>query len=271
MPLPQNFNDWEHFQSTLISVQNKRIREEFAGEDDDSISTPRSSLKQACLLKDNDSAIQTMCRLWMFYVVLGQASALHPPIYSMPVDLYQQSVKFQPQVTLLFREDVDDVEEGFVPIKSELSFRIRGKTEDNISQADLRDIATRIRSEFASGAGYRWRKGRISMTYRDLKKGYRVRVQAASESEGREVIGKILDLQGDTIDRSKITINTLDEAPPIIPPTRSILGKSRRLPRRRPVGWVRFLWAEAHVWGVPNSIVLIDRTGRRRNPLITAR
>lgn len=266
-------SSWEHLQNVLQQVHNRIVRDEFrdVDGDDDNISTSRSSLRSASLIRDSDSATTVLNRFFLFYVMLRKASDLHPALYTTPVDRFQQSVKFQPQVTLYFREDLEDVDEGFEPIDAALSFRIQNQTEDTISQADLRNIATRIRTEFGTGNGYRWRKGRISVIYTDVKKGYRMRIHSSSESDGKEVIGKILDLQGDSIDRSKITINQLDEAPPIIPPTKSILGRSRRMPRRRPVGWVRFQWAEAHIWGVPNPIQLIDRTGRRRNPLITAR
>lgn len=265
-------SSWEHLQNVLQQVHNRIVRDEFrdVDGDDDNISTPRSSLRSASLIRDSDSATTVLNRFFLFYVMLGKASDMHPPIYSIPSDLYQQSFEYQPQVTLYFREDREDVEEGYAPIDAELSFRIQNKTEDTITQADLREIATRIRTEFATGAGYRWRKGRTSVCYKDKRKGYRLRIQAFSENEGREVVGKILDIQGDTLERSNLTINQLDQSPPIVPPTRSILGKSRRLPRKRPVGWVRFQWAEAHVWGVQNGIILIDRTGRRRNPLITA-
>lgn len=266
-------SSWEHLQNVLIQVHNRVVREEFRDVDgsDDNISTSRASLRSASLVRDSDSATTAIGRLIFFYMTLRKASDMHPPLYTMPVDRYQQSVKFQPQISLYFKEDLADVEPGFEPLDSELSFRLQGKTEDNLSRADLVSVATRIRSEFSSGNGYRWRKGRISVNYRDKARGYQLRVQAFSESQGKEVIGKILDLQGDTIDRSKLLITQLDDTPPIIPPTKTIVGRPRRLPRRRPVGWVRFQFAEAHVWGVPNSIMLIDRTERRRNPLVTAR
>ena len=266
-------SSWEHLQNVLQQVHNRIVRDEFRDVegDDDNISTPRSSLRSASLIRDSDSATTVLNRFFLFYVMLRKASDLHPALYTTPLDRYQQSVKFMPQVTLYFKEDFEDIEEGYAPLTSELSFRIQGETEESITENDLRNIANRIRTEFATGNGYRWRKGRVSVCYRDLKKGYRLRVQAFSENEGKEVVGKILDLQGDSIERSNFTINQLDEAPPIVPPTRTIVGKPRRLPRRRPVGWVRFQFAEAHVWGLPNALVLLDRTGSRRKALVSAR
>lgn len=263
---------WEHLQNVLMQVQNRLVRDEFSDQsgDDDDIRTPRASLRSACLLRDADSATITLNRLLLFYLMLRKASDFHPPIYSIPSDRYQQLVRFAPQVTLYFREDREDVEEGYAPIDAEVSFRIQNETETSITQAELRSLALKIRSEFATGNGYRWRKGRTTLCYRDPDRGYLMRVQAYSESEGKELIDKILDLQGHTVDRALLTINQLDQAPPIVPPLHTILGKSRRQPRRRPVGYVRFQWAEVHIWSIQEAIILIDRTGRRRAPLVEA-
>lgn len=268
MPLPENFSDWEHFQSTLIQVQNRRVRVEFAGEDDDSIATPRSSLKQACLLKDNDSAIQTLNRLWLFYVVLGQAQAMHPPLYTMPLDNHQQTVQFVPQVTLYFEESRDEVEEGFPPLNAQLSFRIQNETPETFTPANAQTLANKIRSEFASGSPYRWQKGRIKVFYKDREKKYHLGVNVSTEATGRELIGKVLSVQGDTINNDYLSITRKAGNPPILPPTKTIYGKTRRLPRKRPVGTVRFRYAEAHIWGLNNAITLVDSTGKRPDALI---
>lgn len=263
-------SNWEHLQSVLIQTQNRRVRNEFSDIDNDNaddITTPRSSLRSACLLRDSDSAIMTILRLVLYYIVLEGAQALHPPLYTMPVDRYQQRVTFRPQVTLFFKEDLADVEEGYAPITAELSFRLRS-SDDNITPAEAQVLANKIRNEFATGTGYRWRKGRILLSYSDVEKGYLLNVYAASESEGREVIRKIMSIQGDTLEEENLKINQLASTPPTVPPMRLIYGKSRRLPRKRPVGWVRFVWAEMHVWGVQNAIVLVDRSGRRRSALI---
>lgn len=270
MPLPPNFSPWEHLQSVLISVHNKRVRDEFNDADDDDLSTPRSSLKLACTLRDTDSAIQTMLRMELFYMSLRGASDLHPPLYTMPVDHYQQDVKFAPQVSLYFREDLDDVEEGYAPIDAKISFRVQNETYQTFTPANAQSLANQVRSEFAPGQGYRWQKGRTKLSYRDKDKGYQFSVNAFSETEGRAVISKVLSLQSDTIDNSALTISKMADTPPIVPPAQMVYGQNRRLPRKRPVGFVRFRYAEAHIWGVPKPIILVDTTGRRPNALIYA-
>ncbi|MBW4568619.1 MAG: hypothetical protein KME31_11510 [Tolypothrix carrinoi HA7290-LM1] len=65
-----------------------------------------------------------------------------------------------------------------------------------------------------------------------------------------------------TIDREKTY--------PTIPGNQSILGKTRRKPRERPVAYVRFRWAELKLHGLVNDIILYDLTGYWRNALVKA-
>jgi hypothetical protein len=173
-------------------------------------------------------------------------------------------------VTLYFKEDLADTEDGYAPLDAEISFRLRNETELTMTPAKAQILANKIRTEFATGNGYRWRKGRELLNYTDKAKGYHFQVYAATEAEGREVIRKIMSLQGDTIDSSLLKISRLAEPPPIVPGMHFVFGKSRRKPRTRPVGYVRFIYAELHVWGVQNATVLVDRSGRRRTALIAA-
>ena len=259
---------WERLQSVLMQVQNRRVREFFKDLDESPIATQgRAALKDACMLEDSDSAPMALIRLMLYYLVLEGGEALHPPIYSIPVDNYQQRVTFRPQVTLFFKEDLADVEEGYAPLTAELSFRLRS-SDDNITPAEAQLLANKIRNEFATGSGYRWRKGRSLLFYKDVDKGYIFKVFAASENEGKEVIRKAMSIQGDTLDEDNLKISQLANTPPTVPPMKLIYGKTRRLPRKRPVGWVRFVWAEMHVWGIQEAIVLVDRSGRRRTALI---
>jgi hypothetical protein len=276
MALPEGFNAFEHLQDTWRRVHNRRVREHFrdlsdpSSAWDETIETARGGLRVACTMDDTDSADMTIIRTLLFWVVLGEAAALQAPIYGIPIDRYQQSVKFAPQVTMYFKEDLADVEEGYAPIDAEISFRLMSETPQTITEADLNRLATKIRNEFATGSGYRWRKGRMVLSYKDVEHGYNFFLHAYSETEGREVLNKILDLQNDTINLNMLRINELAAAPPIVPPTQTILGKPRRLPRRRPVGYVRFIYADVNIWGIPNAICLVDRSGRRRNALISA-
>jgi hypothetical protein len=273
MPLPDDFSPWEHLQSVLMQSHNRLVREEFRDLGDDweeDITLPRSSLRVACTIRDDDSAIQTLLRMLFFYGTLRKAQDFHPALYTTPIDRYQQEIKFAPQITLYFREDLEDVEEGYAAIDAEISFRVQNQNYNTFTEANAITFANKIKTEFCPNNGYRWRKGRTKISYRDKEKGYLLSINAYSEAEAREVISKVLSIQNDGIDNSKMIISQLAETPPTIPPTEFIYGNSRRIPRRKPVGYVRFQFAELHLWGVKNAITLVDRSYRRRNPLVPA-
>lgn len=272
MPLPEGHSPWEHLQSVLMFTYNRLVRREFRDVGDENwdpdISTSRSSLRVACTIDENDSAIMVLIRMFFFYVVLRQASDLHPPLYTTPTDLYQSIFKFHPQVSLYFREDLEDVEEGYKPIDAVISFRLMNETSQSLSPANAQTLATKIYSIFGGRTPYRWRKGRVKLMYKDVDRGYDLKVHAYSEAEGREVITKVLNLQNHSIDLDFLNVSERATPPAIVPPTQYVYGESRRMPRTRPVGWVRFRYAELHIHGVDKAITLVDTTLRRGNALI---
>lgn len=272
MALPDGFSQWEHLQNVLMQVHNRRVRREFSdvGGDDwtEDISTPRASLRTACTMKDDDSAVIALHRMFLFYVLLRNAADMHPALYTIPVDRFQQEVTFAPQVSLYFREDLEDVENDYSPIDAVISFRLMGETETTFTRANATIIANRIKAEFMTSNGYRWHKGRVKVTYIRKDQGYQLSINAFSESEAREVISKVLSIQNHTLDQEFLVVHTLAQNPPTVPTTRQVFGESRRMPRKRPVGFVRFQWAEVHVYGVQNAITLCDRTYRRRDPIV---
>jgi hypothetical protein len=265
---------WEHLQSVLDKTYNRKVKEEFKdiadeiSENDDSIQTGRASLKAACLMKDSDSAPIVACRMMLFYMTLRGAVDLHPPIYGIPCDAYQMDVVYKPQIKLFFREDLDDVEESYTPVKAEYTFRLFNETSQTLTPSEALNYAHKIKNEFATGRGYIFKKGRIKLSYRRPDQGYSLVLTAYSDSEGKELLEKILSIQNHRIDNDYLTISKRESNPPIVPPSEHIYGQSRRLPRKRPVANVRFQWAELHVWGLPKPVVLVDRSGRKPNPLV---
>ncbi|MBD2090205.1 hypothetical protein H6F67_10110 [Microcoleus sp. FACHB-1515] len=273
MPLPNNFSPYEHLQSVLLQTYNRIVREEFADADTDDINTPRSSLRTACLLRDDDSAIQSLLRMMLLYFVLRKAADLQTPIYGVPVPSYQEARQFQPQIQLYFQEDAADVEPGFSPVTGEISFRLVNETAQSLSEGELRSIANRIRSNFANSNGFVWRKGKVMVTYTDRQRGYKLQLLCRSEAEARRVIGNVLDIQGHTPDWQFLNVSNNAEPSqryPTIARSESVLGRSRRMPRQRPIADVRFIYACCHIRGLPNPVILIDRSGYHRRPLVEA-
>lgn len=274
MPLPTTFSPWEHLQSVLMQVQNRRVRADFndvGGDDwDEDITTSRASLRVACTLRDDDSILQTLIRLWLFDIILKGASNLHPAIYGIPTTVYQEMVRFMPQVKLRFYQDLSSLPDGETPLEAEITFRVQGETSASMTPAKALVLANKIKAEFTVSGGYRWRKGRVEVSYSDLEKGYSLMIYAYSEAEGKEVISKILSLQGDAPDWKKQKKHELGEEPPLNPGNQFIYGKSRKAPRRYPVGYVRFRYATLSLHGMPNDVVLVDTTGLLNQPLLTA-
>lgn len=275
---PEDFqySPFEQLQDVLQWTHNRRVREEFtdlAGVDEQwtvDLNTPRARLRVASTIREDDSADMILMRMWLFYVILGKAKDFQTPVYGIPIAGYQEARKFRPQINLFFKEDVQDVEEGYRPVTGEISFRLQ-ESNDTLTQADLERYATRIRANFAAAGGFVWKKGRTLASYTDWPRGYQLQLLVRTDSEAKRVIEQVLDIQGHSPNWEKLNISENDQPAaryPIVPPTDRILGRTRRLPRQRPIADVRFRSAHAHVWGMPNAITLIDLSGFHRNPLV---
>lgn len=279
MALPDNFSDFEHLQDVWRRIHNRRVNEHFrdlADPDTDweaEIETPRGNLRVACTMKDADTADMCTIRTLLFWLVLGEAAALQAPIYGMPTFDYQEVRKFRPQIQLYFQEDYNDVAEGYAPVTGEISFRLMNQTSETLSQSEVTQYATRVRNAFASGSGFVWKKGKVMCAYTDRARGYQLQLICRNKAEGKSLIEQVLDIQNHTPDWKYLNTSENEEVMqqyPIVPPNQVILGRSRRLPRARPIADVRFQFAALHIWGLPKPIVLVDRSGTRRGAVIDA-
>jgi hypothetical protein len=266
MPIPDNFSPSEHLQDLVKGYMNREVREFFqdlGGEDwDPDISTTRGSLRFGCTHQDNDTVTLTNLR-WMLFNHI-RTLKFQQPFYGIPVLDFQQEFKFKPQVQLYFLEDIGDVEPGYAPVSGQISCRIMGHTRSSLTPPVAQTIANRINSEFATGGGYVWRKGKELVSYYDNEAGYRLRVLCRNLNDGRELIAKVLDINNDVPDWSKSNHSENQEpaqAYPIVPELEFVYGESRRMPRKRPVANVRFQYAVLNVHGLVNPIPLVDRSG----------
>lgn len=273
MTIPPEFNEVEHLQATIRRYVNRQVRDDFQDLGGDNwtpeTGTTRGAMRYALTHKDTDALPVTMSRLFLYYFTYGKAQALQTPVYGIPVDQFQQSFKFHPQVRLFFYEDQSLVEDTYEPVKADISFRLMNETEETITPANAETLARKINSLFATGQNFTWKKGHETWAYYDIPKGYRLRLLAWNEAEAKKVIEQILDIQGHTPDWEILSSTFKKRNFPTIPPTEYIYGKQRRLPRSRPIAFVRFRYAELKIWGVTHAITLVDKTGTRRNALIT--
>lgn len=268
MALPAGFNELEQLQALVRRYINAEVREHFRDLGDDfwepEVGTTRGAMRHALTHKDNDTINITLLRLFLYYFTYGQARGLQAPIYGIPVELYQQeTMEFLPQITLHFIEDFEDTDDNYPRVGGEINFRIAGETHETITESKLTIFANKIKANFGANNGFTWRKGKIRCNYADRRRGYHLQILSRDITAGKNVIERVLDIQGHTPDWKNLNVSENQEptqAFPTIPQTERIIGKTRRLPRRRPIADVRFIKAEAHIYGLPNSIILYDRT-----------
>lgn len=269
MSLPSNFSEWEHLQNQVRRLHNERVREYFSDVDlDDDIESARGSLKQACLLKDKDSAIITCVRMMFFEFTVGNAASLQAPLYGMPVDRFQEEfeVEFRPRIVLYFKQDINGVPDDLCAIDQECSFRLMNETTETISKSKLQSLAQVIRAKFWS---YNFNKGKIKVTYVEPKKGYRLSVNAVSETEGIDLIKDVLSINGDTINDDCLNVvNKPKKQSDNTPGTKTILGKPRKGRRWRPTATVKFRHACCSIFGLNRDVILVDKSGRYPQALI---
>jgi hypothetical protein len=276
MPLPQGFSEFEFLQDVIRRWQNRIVKEEFndlgGDEFDPDISISRHAIRHACTIKDNDTAEMTMMRLYTYYFVYRKAQDLQPPIYGIPATGFQSSFVFKPQVILFFREAESDIEPGYPPVDGEISFRVVDEESTTITQTKVNQLATRIRDAFVRPP-FEWRKGKMYVSYIDKPKGYKMQLLCRNEAEGKRVIEQVLDIQSHTPAWKNMSVSKKEnemEAFPTIPPMERILGKNRRMQRKRPIATVKFRYALLHVHGVYNPVCLVDRSGIFPNPVVAA-
>lgn len=277
MALPEPFSDIEHLQLVIRRYLNKQIREDFRDLFGDSevwepeVGTTRGAMLRALLHEDSDPITVTSVRMMLYYFTYGKARNLQTPIYGIPTTFYQQeALTYTPQITLHFSEDIDDVEPGYERVQGEINFRLVGESHETITEAKLKSIANKVKINFGGNTPFVWRKGKVRCSYADRNKGYFLQILSRDVAAGKAVIEQVLDLQGHTPDWKKLNVSENQagaQAFPTVPATETILGKRRRLPRRRPVASVRFTRAECHIYGIPVPIILYDRIALFSNAL----
>ncbi|MGK7885709.1 MAG: hypothetical protein AB4057_13920 [Crocosphaera sp.] len=230
--LPLDFNAFEHLQSTIRKPYNKEVREAFSDLGGDEwlpdINTPRASLRQACTIYDSDTATMMALKMMFFYFTLRQAQDLQAPIVGMPKGSLDPIRKYKPQIYLYFKQDSDTVEDDYSPVDGRISFRLMDEDSESITKTKLTTLANKIKTEFGTGNGFTWKKGKEYYSYTDKEKGYQLQILAFSETEAKQVINKVLDIQGHSFQRKKFRKSVNDDptnAYPIIPPNQNILGE----------------------------------------------
>jgi hypothetical protein len=271
MPLPANFDEWEHLQDAIRVYHNKAVRLYYKNQPDDDISTPKASLKHGCLIKDGDTVEMTMMRLWLFEVTVGHLQAVNPVVYGIPTLEFQRATKFKPQVRLTFtqpREDIDDDSE-YNYHESQITFRLMNQTSETIARVDAERLAIAIKREMATPP-FVWEKGWYKYSYQDIEKGYDFSLYVRSKAIGEQIVRKVLAIQNDTFNPNCVTYHDHDRTYPLNSGTHRVYGKLRRKYVKRPRVDVKFRYAQLHIQGMPNPINLVSVGGRLRSVIEAA-
>ena len=264
MPLPDGFSEWEHLQNTVRRVHNDAVRDFYRSQPDNDIGTARSSAKHACLMKDNDTSTMTVLRFWLFWVVCRKMRDNFEPYRDPFVEEPDTAVLHKPRITCYFLEEAQDIEPGYRPVEGVLSIRIVDEESSTLTDAKLSALANKINLAFGQNNGFLWRKGKDLYSYADLKQGFRFKVLARNQSDATEIIQKAVGIVGKTYNAKFFKKNEAIDANaafPTVPGTQILLGKTVKIPRRRPIADVRFIYASIKIWGLPKPIILVDKTG----------
>ncbi|MEG3436391.1 hypothetical protein V0288_04600 [Pannus brasiliensis CCIBt3594] len=262
MGLPNDFRAVEHLLDLVRKIHNAWVRDEFDDVKDlDDITVPRSSLKIACLISDNDSALIVILRIIIFFFHLRKARDLMPIYYAIPLDEIHATRRFVPQITFYWLEPEDEIEYGYRPIEGTFSFRLMGETSETITLAKLRTIATAIQREFMTGTKFVWKRGKQLYYYGEKDKGYQLQMLSRDEENVKELIRRVLAIQGHTPDWENLSIGKSGDENrkyPQTPRTIRVLGKSRKEPRKRPNVNLLFSRAVADAWAFEKPITLVQ-------------
>lgn len=175
----------------------------------------------------------------------------------------------KPKLTLEFREvpkvgNTERLKEG------EISFRIMNRTSQSLTQQDLERWANIIKSRFATPPLI-WNKGKRLYSYVHWELGYQLQILAPNETEARRLVEQTLDIQQHSPDWNNLNLVTAinpESKYPEIAEREVILGKTVKMPQRRPNVAVKFRRATLLVSGVPKPIVLLDLSGKAVDPVV---
>ena len=259
MPLPSNFNEWEHLQNQVMREHNKMVKAWFKNQNDNDISTPKASLKHACIMKDEDTVSMMIERQWLFEVVVGHTQSIQAPIYGIPVIEKQSQVKFKPQVHLHFRERFPYINERIRPMTGEISFRIMNESGETWNRSKSEALATKIKNKFTNPI-FEWKKGKYYYYYRDIGNGIDLRILCTSEPEGRRVADAVVDVAGHTFNADYEQFMEHNRSYPNTQPNITIYGRSQPKPIERPTVDVRFRYAQLLLHGQRAAVNLVATT-----------
>lgn len=228
----------------------------------------RTSLRDSLLIQAKESRTSAMFKVQYFRDFVQKVHH-QPAIIGVPKEQFDVGIGFEykPVVNLYFQQDKAAVPSGYAPVRAEISFRLMDETEETLTQAKLQTLARSIKTEFATGQGYTFNKGKYIAIYTDKVNGYYLQIYVLNEAEGESVVRKILSIRNHSYDQDKFRVTQPKRNSLNVTGNVTIAGETHKKLRWRPTATVRFQWASLITRTRPDPFYLVDRTLSRINPI----
>lgn len=261
--------NWSNLRSFLRKTYNKEVNEWFADvpEDAPDNGTSRKQAKRACLILPKEGQNLALLKMQNFRYNVQQVH-LRPDVFGIDFFNYQEQVSFKPQVHLYFKQDSAAVPAGKRAVTAQLSFRLVNESSSTMTEAKSKQLALKIKNEFALGNGFVWKKGKYKITYKDLDIGLKSSVFSLNETEGIEVVRKLVNVCDGVYNENYLQViepKRDSETNPL--ETELVFGRRQKVRRWRPVANVRFQYAVLTIHKLSYRIILVDRSKTYINAL----
>lgn len=264
--------NWPRLRKLLRAPEvgfNAEVYRHFRQDED----TPgRRALRDYLLIGATDSRTTAQSKIAYFRDQV-QKVHLKPEIYGEPIADVDTVLRYKPEIVLAFSNRNDRSYSSHVRPRARVSYKIIDKTEETITETDLKRIANRINQEFVTGTLFKFEKGKELYTYKEFNKGYNFQVYTKNQTEAKRVIDRVMAINGDNPDW-KFMQNHTPEEPynlyPRNPGRKTILGRSVELNEKRPEVLVQFAFAYALLKDKGKPVALVDAAGRLMRPYIRA-
>jgi hypothetical protein len=260
MPVPENFNEFEHLQNVLMKTHNRIVTSFFRNDLlDDDITSPEGAVKYAVTIKDNDNGITMLTRMLLFLGHCGYLENMfNDSFYGIPISEFHETTAFLPQVTLVFRETKKDSKRlgrANAPKRFRISFRIQ-KQSNLITNSDIIQLRNLINLKFPpTGKHY---CGLNLYDYYDPINGVNKHyfLPARSKAEAVKFYYRFFDLLDILVDQSFITEKKMAIRKQ---KTVSLLGEPTQIKQSPVVGTVRLKSVWLHIWGKKSQEKILER------------
>lgn len=267
--LPEDFDPFEHLQSTYIPLHNKLVKKYFSDievTEGLSIADVRRSLRTACLMQDSDNQLMMNLRHHLFFDLLGY-NRKNLLVYYGSRESIDSPVVGHPKLVFYFSQDSQSMP-ATQDYKGDAEYSVRLMTLENTSinlREKLVEIANEIKTQFVHNKqGIIHVKGNLCVSYKDTKHGFPngSRILSNNETDGINIYQKICNVIDVPFDELKINVGNPKKPSTTgtVTETQVIMGKIRKKKAYRRVVNVRFRYAYCLIPGEPQPIFLIDTT-----------